>query len=129
MDCRMFRASTKRARDLRGRMPPAEVKLWNGLRNKQLGGLRFRRQHPIGPYFLDFFCSSCGLAIEVDGASHDSAEDQQADERRDLYLARYGVRVIRFLNADIMKNLEGVLQEIVRKATGREWDEVQADKE
>jgi very-short-patch-repair endonuclease len=129
MPRRSAHAITKRARELRRWMPPAEVHLWMALRKKQLGGLRFRRQHPVGPYFLDFFCSSCRLAIEVDGPSHDEDAKREADSRRDRFLASQGIRVIRFLNADIRKNLEGVLQEIYRRATGRDWDGVPQQEE
>jgi ATP-dependent DNA helicase RecQ len=128
MDCRSRSAIIQRARDLRRRMPPAEVKLWNVLRNHQLGGLRFRRQHPVGPYYLDFFCVSCGLAIELDGPSHDSPEDQDSDQRRDRFLATCGVRMLRFLNAEVMCNLDGVLHFICREATGQEWNGVLAEK-
>jgi very-short-patch-repair endonuclease len=108
-------------------MPLPEGMLWRVLRNRQLGGLRFRRQHPIGPFFVDFFCCSCGLAIELDGASHNTPEALRADERRDRFLAREGVRVIRFLNSEVRTNLDGVLQEIFRAATGMEWDGVLSD--
>jgi very-short-patch-repair endonuclease len=128
MTARPLSPTFKRARELRSRMPLPEVMLWNVLRNKQLGGLRFRRQQPIGPFFIDFFCCSCGLAIELDGESHNTPEALQADERRDRFLAAEGARVIRFLNSEVRTNLDGVLHEIFRAATGQEWNGVLSER-
>ena len=81
-----------------------EVLLWRDLRRRQLDGLLFRRQHPLGPYVLDFFCPEHGLAVEVDGAAHDRASQVVHDQRRDLWLARQGVRVLRFRAGDILSD-------------------------
>ena len=108
-------------------MPRAERVLWNVLRKKRLCGLRFRRQHPVGPYFLDFFCHSCNLGVELDGSSHDEPEVQHDDRRRDRFLAANGLRVIRFLNRDVLNNLDGVVHAIHLKATGHQWDGVLGD--
>ena len=95
-----------RARTLRRSMSPPERRLWSVLRNRQLGA-RFRRQHPVGPYVLDFFCPAERLAIEVDGQSHDFTGRQ--DEVRDAWLAGQGIRTLRVPARDVRDNLEGVL--------------------
>ncbi len=81
-----------------------EVLLWRYLRRRQLDGLLFRRQHPFGPYVLDFFCPEHALAVEVDGAVHDGAGQAAHDERRDVWLAQRGVRVLRFRAADLLSD-------------------------
>src|SRR6266581_3873769 len=82
-----------RARELRREMSLPEVVLWQALRQRRLAGLRLRRQHPIGPYILDFYCPSARLAVEVDGLAHDTAAAVRHDERRQAWLARQGVTV------------------------------------
>jgi very-short-patch-repair endonuclease len=91
-----------------------EVVLWTALRKARLGRLRFRRQHPLGPYILDFYCLSARIAIEVDGTVHGRREQAQHDARRTAWLAERGVRVIRFDAKEILKDetLEYVLMEI-----------------
>jgi very-short-patch-repair endonuclease len=88
-----------------------EVVLWQALRKGQLAGLRFRRQHPIGPYILDFYCPTARLAVEVDGAAHDTAERARHDERREALLAAHGITVMRVAAADVLRDesLESVL--------------------
>lgn len=88
---------------------PAERRLWNALRNRQLGA-RFRRQAPLGPYIVDFVCFERKLVVEADGGQH---ADSPHDERRDAWLAGQGFRVLRFWNVDILSNTEGVLTAIV----------------
>jgi very-short-patch-repair endonuclease len=95
-------------------MTPPELKLWQALRSQQTGGWRFRRQHPVGPWILDFYFVEQALAIEGDGWSHNMGEIGR-DERRDADLGRRGVRVIRFAAADVMKNLDGVIETIIAK--------------
>ena len=73
-----------RARDLRQASTPPEQLLWLALRNGQIGGMKFRRQHPIGPYVVDFFCQSAKLVVEVDGMSHDDKASQDAANRSTL---------------------------------------------
>ena len=90
----------------------SEARLWACLKNKQLDGRRFRRQHSIGNYIVDFFCYSENLIIEVDGASHDNYASEMADEKRDHYLNEKGYKILRFDAIDIKDNLDGVLQEI-----------------
>jgi very-short-patch-repair endonuclease len=93
------------------------------LRGGRLNGLRFRRQHPIGDYILDFYCPSARLAVEVDGAAHDSPAQAQRDLRRQSWLNERGIRVLRFLAADVLKDetLDGVLQTIAAAASDPGW--------
>jgi very-short-patch-repair endonuclease len=99
---------TGRARDLRRNMTEAERALWYGLRRGQLGW-RFRRQHPIPPYIVDFACLEAKLVVEADGGQHASASEH---ERRDEELRRQGWRVLRLWNNDILQNRAGALQTI-----------------
>jgi very-short-patch-repair endonuclease len=94
----------KRARALRRKMTLPEVILWQELRRGNLKRLRFRRQHPVGPYILDFFCSTARLAIEIDGTVHHGAQQSDHDERRDRQLAKNGIRVLRIAAADILND-------------------------
>jgi very-short-patch-repair endonuclease len=99
------------ARRLRQTPTDAEIRLWSRLRGKQLEGLRFRRQQPIGHYVVDFFCPDATLVIEVDGGQH---TDQEAkDDVRTRWLEARGYRVIRFWNNDVLANTEGVLLAIL----------------
>lgn len=112
---------TARARNLRGNMTDAEGRLWRALRRDQLDGLHFRRQHPIGPFTLDFYCPSLRLAVELDGGQH--AEQQKpADERRTRWLAGKGIAVIRYWNNDVLGNLPGVLDDLVAHLERRARD-------
>jgi very-short-patch-repair endonuclease len=96
-------------------MTPQERKLWARLRNRQLYGIRFRRQHPIDRFVVDFFCYGHRLAIEIDGDTHFGPEQEAADGLRTERLRRLGVRVIRFTNREVDGNLEAVLNEIARQ--------------
>lgn len=97
-------------------MTPPEVALWVRLRARQPGSPRFRRQHPIGPYILDFYCASAKLAIEVDGLAHDTAGRPERDRKRDAYLARAGITVLRVAAADVMRDPNEVANGIVLAA-------------
>jgi very-short-patch-repair endonuclease len=101
----------KNARTLRRPMTPAEAKLWSRLRNRQLGGFKFRRQHPIENYIVDFYCAEARLTIELDGDSH--AEQVEYDKKRTLWLTEHGYREMRFWNREVMQNLDGVLEQIL----------------
>jgi len=103
----------RRARELRRNQTPAERKLWAKLRGKQLCGLKFRRQHPIGRYITDFCCVSHKLVIEIDGDSH--ASQAEYDQARTAYLQERGHTVIRFTNEQVNHQLDAVLDEIVRQ--------------
>jgi very-short-patch-repair endonuclease len=96
--------TAKRAKALRLQPSLPEAILWRALRGGQLNGLRFRRQHPIGPYILDFYCPQHRLAVEVDGASHSYAQQAYKDEIRDRWLADQGIRVLRIAAVDILKD-------------------------
>ncbi len=87
--------SLKRARRLRQSLTGPEVGLWGHLRRRQLGGYRFRRQHPIGPYILDFYCPEARLAVEIDGPAHGHPDQIRHDLRRDEWLTAKGVRTLR----------------------------------
>ena len=95
-----------------------EVVLWQQLRKARLVGFRARRQHPMGPYILDFYCPSVRLAIEVDGLAHDTAAQLRHDESRQAWLAQRRVTVLRVRASDILKDerLEGVLLGIEQAA-------------
>jgi very-short-patch-repair endonuclease len=101
-----------RRQSLRSSMTHAEIALWQALKRSQLAGRKFRRQHSIGSFVLDFFCPAESLAVELDGSSHDSAAANERDEIRDAFLSSIGISVMRFENRDVMENLEGVLAAI-----------------
>jgi very-short-patch-repair endonuclease len=96
---------------LRKSLTPAEAKLWNILKSSKLGA-KFRRQHSIGKYILDFYCPSKKLGIELDGATHDNPQKYRYDLERDMYLKSFGLNVVHILSREVMKNLEGVAVEI-----------------
>ena len=104
------------ARKLRRQMSPPEALLWSQLRGSKLG-FKVRRQHPIGPYVADFFVRDVGLVIEVDGSPHDFGDRPDRDEARDRYMTERGLRVVRLVAADVMKNLQGNLQFIIAQVT------------
>ncbi len=108
--------ATRRARRLRRDATLAERKLWYVLQRGQMLGLSFRRQHPLGPYFLDFYCAPLKLAVEVDGGQHNEQHQQARDDRRSRWLSGKGVTVLRFWNNDVLGNIEGVWDEIARTA-------------
>ena len=105
-----------RARELRKRLTPPEARLWVQLKGERLRGLKFRKQHPIGPYILDFYCPEAGLAVEVDGAGHGLPDQHRHDERRTAWLAERGVRVLRVRATQVRDELEGVLAWIASEA-------------
>jgi BirA family biotin operon repressor/biotin-[acetyl-CoA-carboxylase] ligase len=100
---------TPRARALRREATPAERALWEHLSRRQLGA-KFSRQMPVGPWFADFLCRELQLVVEIDGFSHDIAPER--DGRRDAWMAREGFIVLRFTNADVQGNIEGVVMAI-----------------
>lgn len=99
-------------KELRNNLTPAEAKLWTFLKGKQLEGRKFRRQHSVDFYILDFYCPSVCLAIELDGQGHCQISQLEYDRERDLFLEYYGIRVLRFENKVIWNNLEGLLEEV-----------------
>lgn len=102
-----------RRQNLRNNATQPEQKLWAVLRGKQLG-VKFRRQHGIGHYIVDFYCPQCKLVIELDGDSHYTETAQQQDAQRDAYLQSLDLRVLRFTNQDITQNMAGVYEMIKR---------------
>jgi very-short-patch-repair endonuclease len=100
-----------RARQLRRNATDAEIRLWSRLRRKQLAGFRFRRQHPLGSYIVDFFCPEARLIVEVDGGQH--GEENAHDARRTEWLEARGYRVVRFWNNEVLSNTDGVLTTIL----------------
>ena len=99
-----------RARELRSNQTDVEAKLWRRLRDRQVFGAKFRRQHPIGSYIVDFCCPTLRLIVELDGGQH--AEQGAADQARTYFLESRGYRVLRFWNNQVMTQLDDVLEEI-----------------
>ncbi|MBB5049321.1 very-short-patch-repair endonuclease [Rhodopseudomonas rhenobacensis] len=101
-----------RARQLRSAQTSPEAKLWQALRNRRLSRWKFRRQHPIGPYVVDFVTLDGKLVVEVDGVTHSEADAVKRDAHRTRALEDCGFHVVRVTNIDVYDNLEGVLQMI-----------------
>jgi len=95
---------------LRAHQTDAENLLWGLLRNRRLLGLKFRRQYPLEPYILDFYCHEAALAIELDGGQH--TEQQHYDQQRTAYLESHGITVLRFWNNEVLQQTESVLEKI-----------------
>ncbi len=110
---------TQRARQLRGTQTNTEALLWSLLRAKQVCRLKFRRQHPIGPYFADFACVSKKLVIEIDGGYHDFTAEK--DLKRESYIKSQGWDVLRFNGEDVEEDIEAVARGIA-KHLGLEYD-------
>lgn len=105
------------ARRLRRQLTPAEERLWAAPQGKRLGGLKFRLQHPVGYFVLDFYCPSRKLVVEVDGPVHADPGQAIQDDLRTEHLAAYGCRVVRVTNEEIFDDLDDVLERISRLAT------------
>lgn len=101
------------SRELRKNMTDAERFLWSKIRMKQIGGYQFYRQGIIGDYIVDFFCHKARLVIEVDGGQHFSEEGTEKDRVRDEYLKSLGLKVLRFTDTDVLKNIDGVGEIII----------------
>ena len=103
----------ERIRELRSRGTDAEKTMWHLLRNRGFHGAKFRRQHPIGPFVLDFYCEQARLGIELDGSSHTGLEQILSDTTRSRLLQeQYGIRVIRFWNNDVLRETDTVLNRL-----------------
>ena len=102
-----------RARELRRFSPDAERAIWLRLRNRQLSGWKFRRQHPVGPYFADFACIEAGLIVELDGGQHFEPAAMDADASRTEALTAVGFQVLRFTSREALAETEAVLQAVV----------------
>jgi very-short-patch-repair endonuclease len=104
------------ARNLRKDMPSAEQRLWVFIRRKQLDGLRFRRQHTIGPYIADFVCVEAKLVIELDGEQHGLDGAPAHDEKRNAFMESKGWAVVRFWNNEVYDTIDDVLETILDAA-------------
>ena len=112
-----------KARYLRKNQTDAESLLWSRLRARQLTGIKFRRQHPIGPYVLDSYCAEAHLAVEVDGSQHLESIAINQDQARTKFLENKSIKVIRFWNHEVLENLDAVLESIIFTL-----DEIMSDK-
>jgi very-short-patch-repair endonuclease len=108
------------ARSLRWNATDAERVLWKHLRRRQIDGFRFRRQRPFGPYVCDFICLEARLIVELDGSQH--VDQAQYDARRDAFMRAHDFRIARFWNADVMTNVEAVLDTIFEALRRPEMD-------
>ena len=104
----------ERRKQLRSSLTPSEAKLWGFLKDNQLENRKFRRQHSVGPYVLDFYCPSEKLCIELDGDSHYTEAGFEYDTARTEILNSLNIRVLRFENKEVFENPEGILEEIKR---------------
>jgi adenine-specific DNA-methyltransferase len=102
----------ERCRELRRTATDAEALLWSVLRARQLAGFKFRRQHQLGPFILDFFCAEQSLAIELDGDQHALPENVVRDAARSRFLVERGLTVLRFGNREVLGQLEAVLEHV-----------------
>jgi very-short-patch-repair endonuclease len=103
----------KKAKLLRKNMTEAESVLWKKLKTKQVLGLKFRRQHPINTYIVDFYCHSAKLVIELDGGIHKTQKEYDKERTKDLNM--YGLTVMRFFNSEIEKDIDNVISKIKKK--------------
>ena len=109
-----------RARVLREASTDAERLLWSRLRSRRLGGHKFRRQHPLGPFFADFACLESKLIVELDGGQHYEEASQAADEQRTVVLEDQGFEVLRFSNRDVLVETDAVLVRILDRLAARD---------
>jgi len=116
--CAMHRKQVQRARRLRHASTEAEKLLWQKLRARQLGGAKFRRQTPIGPYIVDFVSFEHKLVVEIDGGQHNASAGRQHDLKRTAWLESQGFQVLRFWNNQVLANLEGVLERTLQELEG-----------
>ena len=106
------------AKELRRAMSLPEVLLWVQIKGRRLDGLLFRRQHPTGPYVLDFYCEAVKLCIEIDGASHGAGDRPERDGKRDAWLADLGIRTLRLPAVHVLKEMDGALAMIRTAVSG-----------
>lgn len=111
----MKRNNIDKCRELRKKQTDAEKKLWEIFRNRQLARVKFKRQFSVGSYILDFYSPEYRLGIEADGGQHYGDEGKKRDEIRTKELSKLGIRIIRFSDGEILRNIEGVA-EIIQKA-------------
>ena len=106
-----------RATLLRKNMTIAEKMLWGKLNNKQLMGLKFRRQHPINQFIVDFYCHSLKLVVEIDGDIHMKEEVFERDKGREHVLRNFGLNIVRFANSEVITDVESVILKLKEKVT------------
>ena len=111
--------SFEKARLLRRNATSAEEELWKHIRRRQLDGLRFRRQHPVDQFILDFYCHESRLAIEVDGLIHQQREQKMYDQEREIIIEGFGIKILRFKNDEVFRSLPEVLDKIKLEALTR----------
>ncbi len=104
-----------RAPRLRSETTPPEELLWSRLRRRQLHDLRFRRQHPVGPFIADFYCHDASLVIEIDGGTH-AGEQKAADAERDRWMRERKLRILRVTAHDVLTDIDAVMRTIAREA-------------
>jgi len=107
------------ARTLRKNMTDSELKLWSRIRRRQIFGLQFYRQRPIGNYIVDFYCPRAQLVLEVDGLQHMQELAERKDNYRDSYLKQQGIKVLRFDNLQVLKQLDAVVEKVYRTVASR----------
>jgi adenine-specific DNA-methyltransferase len=111
---RPTKLTRQRAQQLRLNATEPEKILWSALRSRRLGGLKFRRQHPIEPFIADYYCAEAGLIVELDGESHNARQQYDAD--RTTFFSQSGLTVLRVTNDDVLLNLDGVASAIMKAA-------------
>jgi very-short-patch-repair endonuclease len=107
------------ARTLRKNMTDSELKLWSRIRRKQIFGLQFYRQRPIGNYIVDFYCPKAQLVLEVDGLQHMQKLAVRKDNYRDSYLKQQGIKILRFDNLQVLKQLDAVVEKVYQTVASR----------
>ena len=106
-------------RHLRNNLTPAEITLWGYLKNGQVGGYKFRRQHGLGQYVMDFYCPELKLCVELDGEVHDSKQAFNHDEERTAFLQENGISVLRFENYIVREDIQAIINAILLFAEER----------
>ena len=110
------------ARSLRRELSLPEMILWQALRGRRFAGFRFRRQHPLGAFVIDFYCDGAKLAVEIDGVHHTLAEHERRDVERDRWVAAHGVETLRVTAIDVLTDLDGVVRLIAERVERRSID-------
>ncbi len=106
------------AKQMRRNSTEAEEIMWQQLRNKQVAGLKFRRQHPVDRFIVDFYCHKINLAIELDGEIHNESEQRDLDKGRTETLKEFGINVIRFRNEEVLDNIGNVINKLTEEILG-----------
>ena len=110
-----FRKTIIYRRELRHNTTPAEKLFWSKVANRAFQNLKFRKQHGIGPYVVDFYCAEKKLIVEIDGDSHATDRDIENDQERTKYLVGLSYEIVRYQNRDVINNVEGVFEDLARK--------------